>query len=263
MAISNFQRTTKKALAHYVYALVDPRSGKIFYVGKASGNDRAFNHLTAKPGEGEKSRLIFEIRADGEEPQVHILRHGLPSPVIAEEVEAAVIDAIGLENLTNLCRGKWIERGRATASELDRRYGSLPVKESSLDEPFMKIWINQTYSPTLNAQELYDVTRQFWYRVGKAVRTPDVNGTLRYPTVLALVDNVVVMAYRVHMWLPAGSTMSSRLWTGTSADKRWEFVGNAIPRHELIGTRLVDDDGYAVRANELGYGYIHQDGSTR
>lgn len=257
MTIKNFQRTTKEALAHYVYTLVDPRSGKIFYVGKASGNDRAFNHLTAKPSEGEKSRLISEIRADGEEPQVHILRHGLLSSVIAEEVEAAVIDAIGLEYLTNLCRGKWIERGRATASELDRRYGSLPVKESSLDEPFMKIWINQTYSPTLNAQQLYDVTRQFWYRVGKAVRTPDANDFLRYPTVLALVDNVVVMAYRVQMWLPAGSTMSIRPWTGTNGDKRWEFVGNAIPGHELVGTRLVDNNSHAVRANELGYAYIN------
>lgn len=256
MPITNFQRKTKEKLGHYVYLLVDPRSEKIFYVGKASGNDRAFDHLTAKPGEGKKSKLIAEIRTEGAEPQVHILRHGLPSSAIAEDVEAAVIDAIGLENLTNLCRGKWIERGRVMASELNRRYGSPPVYESSLDEPFMKIWINRTYSPTLNAQQLYDATRQFWYRISKEVRTPNSNGALRYPTVLALVDNVVVMVYRVQMWLPAGSTMSTRTWQGTASDERWEFVGNAISSHPLVGKRLVDDDGNVIRANQIGYGYI-------
>lgn len=256
MALKSLQKSTRAALAHYVYLLIDPRSQTIFYVGKGSGNDRVFDHLKAKPTETTKSRLICDIRAEGGEPEVHILRHGLPSAAMAEELEAAVIDTIGLENLTNLCRGKWIERGRATAVELDRRYGSPPVRESDITEPCMKIWINQSYSPTLNPQELYDATRQFWYRVGKAVRTPSVDGMLSYPTVLALVDNVVVMVYRVHIWLPAGTTMSTRTWHGTDADQRWEFVGNEIPAHELVGKRLVDDDGNAIRANELGYGYV-------
>ncbi len=37
-----FSLSTRKALQHYVYALVDPRDQKIFYVGKASANNRAF-----------------------------------------------------------------------------------------------------------------------------------------------------------------------------------------------------------------------------
>ena len=40
-----FSTNTTKHLGHYVYALVDPRDDSIFYVGKASGNNRAFDHL--------------------------------------------------------------------------------------------------------------------------------------------------------------------------------------------------------------------------
>ncbi len=145
---------------------------RVWAGAKASKNDRPFDHLKADSDEGKKAKVIDEIRAEGQQPEVHILRHGLSSSKMAEDVEAAVIDAIGLENLTNLCRGKRIEQGRATAAELNHRYGSRPVVESSLREPFMKIWINQTYSPTMNAQQLYDTTRQFWYQVGKQTRTP-------------------------------------------------------------------------------------------
>lgn len=256
MAIKKFQKKTKENLLHYVYLLVDPRSDTIFYVGKASGNDRAFNHLSAKAGEGKKEGVIADIRAEGDEPQVHILRHGLLSSEFAEEVEAAVIDAIGLENLTNLCRGKGVARGRAMASELNRRYGSPPMKVSEIENSYMKISINRTYSPTLTPQQLYDATRQFWFRVSKAVRTPGADGALRYPIVLALVDNVVVMAYRVEMWLPAGTTMSTRAWHGTDGDNRWEFVGNSIDDHYMVGRRLVDDHGNGVHTNQIGYGYI-------
>jgi hypothetical protein len=257
MPLIKFERQTQAILENYVYLMVDPRSATIFYVGKAAKNDRPFNHLNASTEEGKKAEVIKEIRAEGLQPEVHILRHGLPTAKMAEEVEAAVIDAIGLENLTNLCRGKRIEQGRATAAELNHRYGSQPVVESSLKDRLMKIWINQTYSPTMNAQQLYDTTRQFWYKVGKQVRTPNGHGTLPYPTVLALVDNVVVMAYRVEAWLPAGATMSTRVWQGSEAGERWEFVGNALPNHRLVGKRLVGNNGKRIRGNGQGYGYIN------
>lgn len=253
--MSGFERKTREALKYYVYVLVDPRSGDIFYVGKASMNNRPFDHLKADPDETKKARIIAAVRAAKMQPQVHILRHGMETPEIAEEVEAAVIDAFGLEKLANLCRGKRIEFGRATADELRHRYGSKPVRVSSLREPIMKIWINQTYSPTMTPQDLYDATRQFWYKVGQSVRTPREDGTLPYPTVLALVDNVVVMAYQVHSWLPAGTTMSTREWSGKQ--NLWEFIGKALPNHYLVNRRLEEDDGTRVRANRQGYGYIN------
>ncbi|HSH30739.1 MAG TPA: GIY-YIG nuclease family protein [Thiohalobacter sp.] len=74
-----FSKTTKERLQFYVYGLVDPRDRTIFYVGKASANDRAFNHLKATASESEKSKRISEIRAAQLEPQVEVLRYGLES----------------------------------------------------------------------------------------------------------------------------------------------------------------------------------------
>ena len=96
-----FSQRTKEKLGYYVYALVDPRHNEIFYVGKASANNRAFDHLKSNKSESKKQSRINEIRNSGYEPQVEILRYGLATEKIALEVEAAVIDSIGLENLTN------------------------------------------------------------------------------------------------------------------------------------------------------------------
>lgn len=257
MSLQKFDRQTKEALGFYVYALVDPEDGRIFYVGKASGNDRAFDHLKPLAGESEKKHTIAAIRQKNAEPQVHILRHGLKDNFMAEEVEAAIIDTIGLENLTNLCRGKHIERGRITAEVIERRFGSKPVKVNSISERAMKIFINQSYSPTLTDQQLYDVTRQFWYAVGKEVRQPNADGMLPYPTALAIVESTVVMAYEVQAWFSAGSTMSTRPWEGKDADNRWEFVGRPVAEHHLVGKRLVDDKGVGIKAQQQGYGYIN------
>ena len=72
-----FSQSTKEHLGHYVYALVDPRDDfkdkPIFYVGKASSNNRAFNHLQSKRTETEKQKKIREIRRAGYEPIVEII----------------------------------------------------------------------------------------------------------------------------------------------------------------------------------------------
>ena len=40
------KQSVKEALGYYVYALVDPRDRKIFYIGKGKGN-RIFQHAEA------------------------------------------------------------------------------------------------------------------------------------------------------------------------------------------------------------------------
>ena len=40
-----FRQNAIEKLGHYVYALIDPSNNNIFYVGKASSNNRAFDHL--------------------------------------------------------------------------------------------------------------------------------------------------------------------------------------------------------------------------
>jgi hypothetical protein len=251
-----FSPSTTSHLGHYVYALVDPRDGQIFYVGKASANNRAFDHVNAGKGESEKHERIQEIRDVGDEPVVEILRYGLTSAKASFEVEAAIIDTIGLENLTNMVRGHGVDRGRQTAAEVERLHGSKPVEITTLRESLMMFFINQTYSPTKTDLELYDCVRQFWSSVSARTRTPDqVSGELPYQTALGVVDSVVVRVYSVAAWFPAGTTFTSRGFRSDPGN-RWEFVGQQLPDHPLAGRRL-QRDGKDVPANQQGYGYIN------
>lgn len=250
-----FSQQIADQLKHYVYALVDPETSEIFYVGKGIGN-RAFSHLRAAFGESRKHERIQAIRASGQEPVVEVLRYGMENAQQSFEVEAAVIDALGYENLTNEVRGHGIERGRLTASEVQRLLGSKDVDLATLREPLMLIYINRTYSPTLSEQEIYDCTRQFWYQVAEAKRMPNSDGKLLYPVALAVVDSVVVRVYSVTAWFEAGTTFSSRPSNKDEHKDRWEFVGNLLEGHRLVGRKL-QKNGSDLPANERGYSYVN------
>ena len=56
-----FKQSVKDALAYYVYALVDPRNNKIFYIGKGKGN-RMFQHAEAALLENNHSLKLDSIR---------------------------------------------------------------------------------------------------------------------------------------------------------------------------------------------------------
>jgi hypothetical protein len=62
-------------LKYYVYLYVDPRDGRVFYVGKGKGQ-RALSHLS-DPTAGEKTGLIRELRDAGLSPRLEVLAHGL------------------------------------------------------------------------------------------------------------------------------------------------------------------------------------------
>lgn len=250
-----FSLSTCEALQHYVYALVDPRDHKIFYVGKASGNNRAFQHLHAAPSNDNKSYRIQEIRTAGYEPYVDILRSGLKSEEQAHMVEATVIDAIGLENLTNEVRGHGIINGRLNAYVAEHLYGSKPINIEELSDSYMMFYIHKTYSPTVSRQNIYDLTRQYWYGVSLATRTPDPEtGELPYPVALAIVDGVVVEVYSISNWFPANTTFTTRIYC--TDESRWEFIGQVIEDHDLRGKRLFKN-GKPIQANQKGFGYIN------
>ena len=65
--INEFPRSVIEKLGFYVYLLIDPRTDKVFYVGKGTGN-RIFAHITsaiASPLENDKLAQIRSIKSEG------------------------------------------------------------------------------------------------------------------------------------------------------------------------------------------------------
>ena len=90
-------------LGYYVYLYLDPVTRVPFYVGKGKAG-RVLAHLSEE-AETRKCARIAELRAANREPLIDILAHGLPNEETALRIEAAVIDLLGLDSLTNLVRG--------------------------------------------------------------------------------------------------------------------------------------------------------------
>lgn len=89
----------------YIYALIDPRDLKPFYVGKGS-SARRFNHMKNIPNStvGPKGQRIAEIVEAGFTVQPAVLSwHSTEEE--AYEAERKKIAEIGLENLTNKAIG--------------------------------------------------------------------------------------------------------------------------------------------------------------
>lgn len=161
-------QSTVEKLGYYVYALIDPRTKKVFYVGKGKGN-RIYAHVEASElvdvKEVEKIKTIREIRASGKDVKHVVVRHGLTESE-AFAVEAAMIDYIqGVQkyNLTNLQDGHHnYELGLRTIEDIEIQY---EAPEAVFEEPMLLIRVNRLYKPGMKPKELYDATRMQW-RVG-------------------------------------------------------------------------------------------------
>ena len=98
---NKFSPEVEAKLQYYVYALVDPRTDQIFYVGKGVGN-RVFQHIAEAENNDvcSTSEKLDQIRAihatlDAEgkplEVKHFIIRYGLTEEV-ANEIESTLID---------------------------------------------------------------------------------------------------------------------------------------------------------------------------
>ena len=155
-----FSKATTERLGAYVYMLVDPRDELPFYVGKGRGN-RIFQHIENAYADldAKKSKLISEIMQEGKDIRHFVVRHGL-SDEEAFHAEAALIDALGIENLSNIQRGHGTrEHGMVSVLDLFAKY---EATDAMIDFPAVVFKINRMYKPGMTRAEIYEAGRGIW-----------------------------------------------------------------------------------------------------
>ena len=223
--IQEFSSSVIERLDYYVYLLIDPESNQVFYIGKGTGN-RIFAHINAALKDetpSDKLGKIRAIRASGSEVKHVIHRHGLTEKE-AFEVEAALIDFIGLSGLTNQVQGySSDDRGQMSVAEVVAKYEA-PIIEIS--EPVILITVNRYFRRGMSAEMLYEITRGNW-----------VIGTRREKAkyAFAVYKGIVREVYEIKHWFPAplGDTEIKRQWaiehsinSDAKRTERWQFEGN-------------------------------------
>src|SRR5687768_5351269 len=149
MSIQEFPTSVIEKLNYYVYLLIDPETAQVFYVGKGIAN-RIFAHANAAFSEttpSEKMDKIRLIHAKGLSVKHVILRHGLTEKE-AFEVEAALIDYLGIAALTNQVAGyNSDDRGSMNVGDIIEKYAA---PEIIISEPAILITVNRLYRKGMN-----------------------------------------------------------------------------------------------------------------
>ncbi len=156
-----FPQSVIEQLDYYVYFLRDPSNEEIFYVGKGKGN-RVFEHVgcaLADVTESDKLDRIRAIKKSGKAVEHFVLRHGLTEHA-AFEVEAAIIDFVGIHNLSNLQAGHYsTDFGIKTTEEVVAMYSAPPFET---DQPVLLININKLFDKEMTESDIYEATRKSW-----------------------------------------------------------------------------------------------------
>ena len=229
-------------LKSYVYVYVDPRNDEPFYVGKGKGN-RSFAHLSER-NRLKKVARIGAILKSGAQPKIDILRYGMTSSE-ASLVEAAVIDLLGLSNLTNAVRGNLGGTfGRISSHEL---ITMLTAKPAKIKHAAILIIINQLYRSEMTPEELYEATQGIW-KIG--------HNREKAEFAMAVYQGIIREVYRIKKWFPAGTvnykTRDSRGFKGSG---RWEFEGEIAYdiRDEYVGSSV----RYLLRKSQNPIRYVN------
>ena len=108
--------------------------------------------------EKEKTKWIKELDDAGLSPQIDILSRELTEEQ-AFLVERSVIDALGVESLTNAVRGQGTEQGRESLREIIIREAA---EEVDIQHPALLFRLNKSFRKNMREEEIYEITRGFW-----------------------------------------------------------------------------------------------------
>jgi len=221
------------ALGFYVYAYIDPRDNSVFYIGKGVGS-RAVSHLFDK-SESSKVARIKNIIEAGFEPRIDILAYQLRDDLEASRVESALIELMGINNLTNIVKGRYsnnFPRRQLTDIIIENNPAPAEITDSAL-----LIRINKQFKYGISAQELYESTRGVWV-IGQRRN--------RANFAMAVYAGVIREVYEIDSWHRAGTTEYLTRDKDELAKyklKRWEFIG-----------KVASD---SIRSRYIGFSVAH------
>ncbi|MDD4354100.1 MAG: GIY-YIG nuclease family protein [Candidatus Nanoarchaeia archaeon] len=200
------QPPTTEKLGYYVYILEDDK-GKPFYIGKGVGN-RINQHFTKlMDTEARKSEKVKTIEKLGSKVKKIVLRHGITSEE-AFILENAMIDFIGIENLTNIVKGHSNGKGIADLEELKIKY---EPEDAVFKDSALLININKLYRRGMSQGDIYEAVRKYW-RI-------DLDRARSIKLVCAVSQGIIRGVFYQDKWLVSGRGDLRCYFVGRIADK--------------------------------------------
>ncbi len=199
MKIEKFSNEIIDELQYYVYKLIDPRNGKVFYIGKGKGN-RIFDHAKGalldlemekwQDELTEKMKTIREIKEEGLDVIYIIHRHHLDEAT-ALEVEAALIDEY--PGLTNVMPPINSEYGVTSVEQIVHRYGLEKITKFDENDKVLIIKIKPESVDDFGRGSIYDTVRMWWKLSEERIK--------EVKQVAAVINGVVKKVYKVEKWM--------------------------------------------------------------
>ena len=197
--ITSFSEKAIESLnGFYVYALIDPRNEKVFYIGKGAGN-RVFSHEieSGKLRESEKKKIqqIREIENSGYSVKRLIVNWGLSEneAFVAEATLINLLNRMPDIQLTNEVSGHHVHES-LTTEEFELQYGAVPLEKEDIKHSILVIKINKLYGRGMSEEELYDAVRGFWAASLKSIEARKV----KY--VFGVYNGLIVGVYKPDVW---------------------------------------------------------------
>ena len=197
--ITSFSEKAIESLnGFYVYALIDPRNEKVFYIGKGTGN-RVFSHEieSGKSREYEKKKIqqIREIENSGYSVKRLIVNWGLSEneAFVAEATLINLLNRMPDIQLTNEVSGHLVHES-LTTEEFELQYGAVPLEKEDIKHSILVIKINKLYRRGMSEEELYDAVRGFWAASLKSIEARKV----KY--VFGVYNGLIVGVYKPDTW---------------------------------------------------------------
>ena len=193
-----FDDLESEKLGNYVYALRDPRDGKVFYIGQGKGN-RLFDHFGQAETELWQSRImsskvlrILDIWSNDEDVDWTILAHHL-EPEQINVVESVAIDVLGLsQNGVCLNEVRGPHSSMLSQDEI-KSMGAAPINPTT---PLSKVFLFSIKNGLADGRTTYDATRSAWYV------KPELQELPAYA--VGMKNGISVGAFQINSWASSG-----------------------------------------------------------